>query len=253
MSDRDQVVIDESTEPGPESPALKRVLTIFAHPDDPDFSCGGTMARWAREGHEVTYCLVTSGDKGSDDPEMTGERLVEIREREQRAAAAITGVREVIYLRRPDGMVVHDLELRRDLVRVLRTVRPHVVVCGDPSVRWYGQEYINHPDHRAVAEAALAAVFPASGNRLYLPELLAEGLEPHSVSEVYLSGPAEPDTWIDITETIGTKVDALRAHASQMGDWDPDEPIREWGRRDGEKHTPPVEYAEDFRYFKLGG
>lgn len=253
MTDRDQEVDEGSAESGPESPEAKRVLGIFAHPDDAEFSCGGTIARWSSEGHEITLCIVTDGDSGSDDPAMTPALLTEIRVVEQRDAAAILGIHKIIYLHRKDGSVVPDLHLRRDLTRVLRQVRPDIVIAGDPGVFLVGNEYINHPDHRAVAEAALAAIFPSSGNRLYFPELLAEGLEPHKITEVYISNPAVADTWIDITAFMPTKIEALRAHKSQMGDWDPDGPIREWNAADGKHHDPPVEYAEDYRYMKISG
>ncbi len=253
MTDKQQVVLDEDLAPGPESPEAPRVLVICAHPDDAEFVCGGTVARWAAEGHEVTFCLVTNGDKGSDDPAMTHARMQEIRRAEQARSAEILGVREVIWMGREDGVVVADLDLRRDLVRVMRQVRPDIVICGDPSVYWQGNEYINHPDHRAVAEAAMAALFPAAGNRLYFPELLEEGLEPYKITQIYVASPGQADTWIDITDFMEVKIDALRAHASQMGDWDPDGPIREWNAKDGAQHDPPVAYAEDFRYFKTSG
>ena len=253
MTDKQQVVLEEDLASGPESPEAPRVLVICAHPDDAEFVCGGTVARWAAEGHDITFCLVTNGDKGSDDPTMTHARMQEIRRAEQARSAEILGVRNVIWMGREDGIVVANLELRRELVRVMRQVRPDIVICGDPTVYWQGNEYINHPDHRAVAEAALAALFPAAGNRLYFPELLEEGLEPYKITQVYISSPGVADTWIDITDFMDVKIDALRAHASQMGDWDPDGPIREWNTLDGEKHDPPVPYAEDFRYFKTSG
>ena len=243
MSSNDQT---ESTETSP-----KRVAVIMAHPDDPDFSCAGTCAKWAAEGRHVTYVLITNGDKGSDDRELSSEQLIEIREAEQRAAAAILGVKECVFMRHPDGMLVPNLELRRELVRVIRRLRPDVLICSDPTSWYFGQEYINHPDHRAGAQAVLEALFPASRNHRMFPELLDEGLEPHRVEEVYIATSKESDTFIDITPYMDLKIAALRAHVSQMGDWDPDEPIRGWNREDGKKCDPPVEYAEDFRYFKL--
>ena len=237
----------------PTEPARKRIAVIMAHPDDPEFVCAGTVATWAAAGHEITYVLVTSGDKGSDDPAMTPERLAEIREAEQRAACAILGVQDVIFLRYPDGMVVPDLGLRRDLARVIRRLKPDVVLCDDPTVRWADQSYINHPDHMAVAEATLAALFPAARARLYFPELLDEGLEPHKVTEVYVAGGREPDVWVDISGCIERKLAALRAHASQLGDWDPEEMIRTWARETAQRNPngPAGGYAESFKYFKL--
>ncbi|MGD9712509.1 MAG: PIG-L deacetylase family protein [Thermomicrobiales bacterium] len=253
MSEIEHLSMEEGNVPGEESPVSKRVLVIFPHPDDADFSCGGTMARWAREGNEITLCLVTDGASGSDDPAWTPARLAETRETEQREAARILGIADVIFLRQRDGTIVHDMTLRRELTRVMRRVRPHILICGDPSVFWHGNEYINHPDHRATADAVLAAAFPASGNRLYFPELLVEGLEPWKIKEIYVASPSTADTWIDITETIDLKIAALKAHASQMGDWDPTEMIQEWAAADGAKHDPPVKYAEDFRHFTISG
>lgn len=244
-------VEDPNTPPTEAAEAPKRVAVIMAHPDDADFSCAGTCAKWAAEGNHITYVVITNGDKGSDDRNLSGEDLACIREAEQRAAAAILGVQECVFMRRPDGMLVPDLELRRELVRVIRTLKPDVIICQDPTSWFVAREYINHPDHRAAGQAVLEAVFPAARNHRYFPELLEEGLEPHRVDEIYVANPKEPDTWIDITPYMDLKIAALRAHVSQMGDWDPDEAVRGWNREDGKHHDPPVEYAEDFRYFKL--
>lgn len=233
------------------SEAPKRVAAIMAHPDDADFICGGTAARWAADGHHITFVVITNGDKGSDFRELDGEELARTREEEQRAAAAILGVKEVVFMRREDGMLVPDLDLRRDLVRVIRQLKPDIVICQDPTSWFVAREYINHPDHRAAGQAVLEALFPAARNHRMFPELLAEGLEPHRVDEVYVAASTGSDTLIDITDFMDLKVSALRAHVSQMGDWDPDGPIREWAREDGKRHEPPVDYAEDFRYFKL--
>lgn len=233
------------------TPTQKRVAVIMAHPDDADFSCAGTCAKWAAEGHHITFVVITNGDKGSDDRDLPGEELARIREAEQRAAATILGVQDVVYMRQPDGMLVPNLELRREIVRVIRRLKPDVIICQDPTQWFVGREYINHPDHRAAGQATLEAVFPAARNHRMFPELLDEGLEPHRVEEVYVATSRESDTWIDITPYMDLKIQALRAHVSQMGDWDPDEPVRNWNREDGKRHEPPVEYAEDFRYFKL--
>jgi LmbE family N-acetylglucosaminyl deacetylase len=146
---------------------------------------------------------------------------------------------------------VPDLNLRRELTRVIRRLKPDVVVCGDPTVRWEGQFYINHPDHVAAGEATLAAIFPSARDRRTFPELLEEGLEPHKVGEVYLAGAREPDVWIDITDFIDFKLRALRAHASQLNDWEPEEMIRTWAKEEAARHEGSGEYAESFKYFKL--
>ncbi len=229
----------------------KRIAVVFAHPDDAEFTCAGTVARWVAEGHEVIYVSLTSGDKGSDDPAVTPEHLVATREAEQRAAAAVLGVRDVLFLGYTDAMLVPDLAMRRELVRVIRRLKPDVVVCQDPTVRWVDQSYLNHPDHRAAGEATLDAVYPAARDRMTFPELLAEGLEPHKVKEVYLSGAKDPDVAIDVTDHLETKLTALRAHASQLGDWDPEPVLREWAKETATRFEDAGEYVEAFKYFKL--
>lgn len=196
-----------------------RILVVMAHPDDPEFAAGGTIAHWTQEGHEVIYCLATRGDKGSDDPTMHPERLAAIREAEQHAAAAILGVREVLFLNYLDGTLEPNLSLRRDIVRVIRRYRPEIVVTMDPQTLIRGDRYINHNDHRAIGLATLDAIFPAAGNPLYFPELLQEGLEPHRVREVYLATTEHANHWVDITDTFDRKLAALRCHASQIRDF----------------------------------
>ena len=233
----------------------KRIAIVFAHPDDAEFICAGTVARWVAEGHHVTYVLLTNGDKGSSDPSVTPEQLVATRAAEQRAACKILGVRDVVFVGFSDAMLVADLDTRREVVRVIRRLKPDVVVCGDPTIRWVGQDYLNHPDHRAAGEVTLDAIYPAARDRMTFPELLAEGLEPHKVAEVYLSGAKEPDVWIDTTPYLDKKLAALRAHASQLGDWDPEEMVRQWARETAARNPNPPEgageYAEAFKYFKL--
>jgi LmbE family N-acetylglucosaminyl deacetylase len=238
---------DTSEEPtGP-----KKIAVVMAHPDDAEFICAGTVARWADEGNEVIYVLLTSGDKGSDDPEMTSERLVATREAEQLDAARILGVQDVLFLKYPDAELEPNLELRRELTRIIRRLKPDVVVCQDPTVRWVDTQYINHPDHRAAGEATLAAVFPAARDRLTFPELLAEGLEPHKVREIYLAGAQTPDVAIDISAYMERKLDSLRAHASQLGDWDFEPMVRQWAQETAERHPGNGEYVESYKYFKL--
>lgn len=236
-----------------ESPEGNRVLIITAHPDDMEFGIAGTAARWASEGREICLCLVTDGSSGSDDPTMTPATLKATRHEEQLAANAILGIQSLVNLDRQDGMIVPDLSLRRDLVRVIRQFRADVIVCGDPTSWFHGNRYINHPDHRAVAVAAVEALFPAAGNRNYFPELLEEGLEPIKIQEVYISGPRKPDVWVDISDFMDLKIEALRQHKSQMGDWNPEPMLRKWSAEDGKKRNPPVAYAEDFRYMKIEG
>ena len=197
--------------------STKRILVISAHPDDPDFGAGGTVAKWTSGGHEAHYLIVTDGSKGSGDRDMTSERLVALRQEEQRAAARQVGVSEVHFLGFPDGEVMPDLRLRHALTRELRRLRPDIVVTHDPATIYWDQ-YINHPDHRAVGQAALDAIFPTARDHLNVPEHLAEGLEPHIVTEVYLTGSQKPDTFFDISSTLEQKLAALREHVSQFKD-----------------------------------
>jgi LmbE family N-acetylglucosaminyl deacetylase len=230
----------------------KRVAAIMAHPDDADFTCAATCARWAAEGHSVTYVVITNGDKGSDDRELPGWELVRTREREQCAAAEVLGISDVLFMGRDDGMLVPDLALRRDLVRVVRTIRPNVVICMSPQTFFYGETYVNHPDHRAAGTAVLEALFPAARNHRYFPELLDEGLEPYKTAEVWVSESANADTYVDVTDYIDRKVAALRAHVSQMNDWDPEPMVKEWAAESGKRHSPPVAFAEDYKVMRIG-
>lgn len=220
-------------------------MVVVAHPDDAEFMVAGTVAKWAAAGSEVTYVIVTRGDKGSDDPTMTPARLTEIREAEQRAAGAILGVANYEFMGYPDGYLVHTLELRRDLARLIRKYRPEVVVCFDPTNRIVSDSYVNHPDHRASGDATIDAVFPTARDRLTFPELLVDGYEPHKVKQLWLGSTAEPNVWVDIGPTLEQKRAALRAHPSQFGEEIVGfvEQMARWGAQgcDG------LEYAESFR------
>jgi LmbE family N-acetylglucosaminyl deacetylase len=226
-----------------------RVLGVFAHPDDPEFMCGGSAALWADQGAQITYVIVTNGAAGSNDPNQDLNELVRMREAEQRAACAVLGIQEVIFLGYADGTLQPTLELRRDLTRIIRQLKPDRVVCGDPAAVLYGDSYINHPDHRAAAEAAIYAVFPSAVTRPIFPELLAEGYEPHQVREVYISADAaHVNTYVDISSTLERKIEALRCHKSQLdpgdGKW-----VRDWAAETGK--AGELEYAESFRVMKL--
>ncbi|MGH7355096.1 MAG: PIG-L deacetylase family protein [Candidatus Rokuibacteriota bacterium] len=235
-----------------EPPAPKRVLSIHAHPDDQEFTVAGTLAKWARAGsHIVTVCL-TSGEAGSNKstpPDMTRERLVKIREEEQRAACRVLGIADVVFLGYTDGVLEPTLALRRDLTRVVRRFRPDAVVSGDPTVRFYGTRYMNHPDHRVQADVTLDAIFPSAETRFIFPELLVEGLEPHHVREVWLFGSEQADTFVDIASVLDVKIKALREHRSQMADWDPSPMIREWARTQGKRRR--LRAAEAYRRMVL--
>lgn len=225
---------------------LSSVLIVVAHPDDAEFGTGGTIARFARAGAEVRVCVVTNGASGSKDPEMTRERLAAIRKAEQEAASAVLGAKEVLWLGYEDAYLEPTIELRRNITRLIRLHRPDLVITHDPS-RWYWLDrYINHPDHRACGEATLGAVIPSSDTRLAFPELIDEGLEPHRLKAVWLAGPAEADHWVDISEVIDLKIDALRCHATQVGEGF-EVFVKDRGRQAGESQG--VEYAEAFKAF----
>lgn len=225
----------------------KRAMFIFAHPDDIEFGSAGTAAKWAKYGSEVTYVVLTDGNIGSREAGMTAEKLAEIRRREQSEAAEVAGVTRCLFMGEPDGRLQPTLKLRKKLVRLIRQYKPNVVVCGDPQF-FYSDGYINHPDHRHAGQVALEAVFPSSDSPLLFPELVEEGYEPHKVNYVYISfGRREANTYIDITETVDVKIAALRKHASQLGDWDPEELVRGWTAESGKI----VGYAHAEGYFRI--
>lgn len=200
----------------------QNILVILAHPDDPEFFCGATLALWARAGHHITYQLLTCGDKGFNDStsaEMNTDALCAIRHEEQITAAKVIGVDAdaIHFMDCPDGYLVPDLNLRRDIVRVIRKFKPDILVTCDPQTLFatYG---INHPDHRAAGQAVLDAVFPAAGNPVFFPELLTEGYQPHMPKEVWCSLTMQPNVTLDVTETWPIKLEALLHHKTQVGD-----------------------------------
>lgn len=196
----------------------KKILVILAHPDDPEFFCGATIAEWCRQGHEVAYCLLTRGDKGVNEHFKADADIKQVREREQKEAAAVLGVRDISYLDNEDGYLVPSMALRKDVTRVIRQKKPQILVSCDPTNFYMHDDYINHPDHRAAGQVAIEAVFPAAGNPLFFTELITdEELYPHGVEEVWLSLPKEPNLVIDVTETWEQKIEALLKHRSQIG------------------------------------
>lgn len=232
------------------------VLIVMAHPDDGEFMCGATISRWARAGYDLHYCLLTNGDVGTRDPEMTRQQLATIRKREAQDAADALGVRHpVIFLDYVDSMLLHTLELRRDVTRVIRRVQPDIVLTQDPTTYYHGQSYINHPDHRIVGEVTLAAIMPSASMRLIFPELTAEGLLIHDVKELYLTNTTVADRWVEVTkDDLDRQVAALRAHASQIKR-DPAEWVEAGAKEeaaDARKHGHDFTYAEGFKYFRFG-
>lgn len=196
----------------------EHALVVMAHPDDLEWFVGGTVAAWTAAGARVTALLATSGQHGAQDEVSTPAEIAATREREQRDAAAVLGIGDVQFLHEPDGELQPTLDLRLRLARAIRQARPDVVVLPDPT-RYYFDGYVNHPDHRAVGEAALAAVSPAAANRLYHPELLRDGLAPRRVREIWLAMPQHPNGWIDIAAHLPRKLAAMRCHRSQIVDW----------------------------------
>lgn len=230
----------------------KVAMTIQAHPDDQEFSVGGTLAKWARAGCEIISVVITSGDSGSNDPSKDGaykSELARLRETEQLAANKVLGVKETVFLRYPDGELEPTIPLRKELTRIIRQHKPEVVVAGNPEAWFYGNEYVNHPDHRAAAQAATEAVFPSAGSRLLFADLLTEGYEPHEVKRLYVHGTEKPDTWVDISETIDLKVRALQQHASQVPVDEVEKWMKEWAKEDAKDKD--FEYAESYRVMIL--
>jgi len=227
-------------------------MSIHAHPDDQEFSIGGTLAKWAQAGCEIISVAITSGDSGSNDVTKDGsykKELAALREQEQLAANAVLGIKETIFLRYPDGELEASIALRKDLTRLIRQFKPDTVSTGNPEGWFYGDEYLNHPDHRAAAQAACEAVFPSAGTRLIFTDLLAAGYEPHDVRRLYIHGTDKSNTWVDITGTMDIKIKALQQHASQV---DPNEVgkwMTEWAAEEaGDKG---MKYAESYKVMIL--
>jgi LmbE family N-acetylglucosaminyl deacetylase len=226
---------------------FSRAMILFAHPDDAEFSSGGTVARWAREGCEVHYVCMTDGSAGSNDPGTTREAMRVVREREMRIAADVLGVSSVTFLGEVDGFLAVTPDTRRKVTREVRRLRPEVLVAPDPSRLWSGNGYINHADHKAAGELALCAVMPDAPTRVMFRELEAEGLEPFEIPNLYLLA-EEADTFVDISETLTVKLEALGAHASQLGP-DVEERVTARAREVGERAG--CEFAEGFRAFRF--
>ncbi len=236
--------------PDDQLPTPDRVLVVAAHPDDIEFGAGGTVARWVGEGAEVRYLLVTRGDKGSDDPAADVQALVAQREREQRAAAAAIGVTSVEFLDEPDGQVEPSLRLRERITHAIRAFRPEVVMTHDPTVLFVNNEWVNHPDHRAVGQVTVDAVFPTARDPLNFREHLDAGLEAWKVAELFLWSTNEANQLVDVADTLERKIDALRHHASQFRRFDE---VARWVRRRSEELGERTGYraAEGFRRVTL--
>ena len=229
----------------------QRAMVVVAHPDDAEWGCAGTVAKWCAEGWEVVYVLCTDGSKGSEDPEMTSGRLVEIRKQEQLNAGKVLGLKAIVFLGYEDSMLEPTLELRRDIAREIRRHRPDVLICMNPVRSVDGEGYLGHPDHFASGEAALSAVFPSSRDRLTFTELLREGLEPHKVKEVWMMFHGDTaDKFVDVSAYMDTAVDALKQHQTQVSEEDAEVGMRQWRNSTGQKVG--FEFAEAFKVFQLG-
>jgi len=237
--------MDMADTPTQATTAPASAMTILAHPDDAEFGCGGTLATWARQGAEITMVVITDGSKGNADRSITSQQLVVMRKEEQDRAARALGVARVVNLGYEDGVLQPTIALRRDIARVIREHKPEIVITGDPDSRFGGDFYINHPDHRAAAEAALYGIFPAAGNFNFYPELLAEGLEPHQIKEVWVEEWGGGSTFVDITDAMDAKIAALAEHKSQFDIKDVEEFVRKWSAETGEKYG--VGHAESYR------
>jgi LmbE family N-acetylglucosaminyl deacetylase len=228
-------------------PPVERAMVIMAHPDDPEFFVGGTIAKLAAQGTEVVVLLVTDGSKGSDDRSLSTRELIRLRREEQREATRRWGGKEVIFFDYPDGELRHEPNVIRDVVREIRRFRPELILSNDPQRFYYESGYINHSDHRAIGSIVMDAVFPAARNFRYYPALLEEGLETWYVREVWLSAPLEPNHEVDTGDVVDTRIHAILAHVSQIGDgkW-----LYERVAEQREKGEP---FIEKFKRIELSG
>lgn len=231
----------------------KKILVILAHPDDPDFFCGATLAFWAQAGHQIHYCLLTGGDKGTDDPQASAEALVATRHVEQAAAGEVIGIQAIRWVNLPDGYIQPTLELRREITRIIRQEKPDILVTCDPQ-NWYPHAGygLNHPDHRYAGQVVLDALFPAAGNYHFFPELYRdEGLAPHMPKEAWISLTSQPNVTMDVTACWETKIRAIQEHKSQVGD------LAKLEERMRSRHTEDTtlenpRYEENFRRIVFG-
>ncbi len=225
---------------------VKKVLVIVPHPDDAEFAFGGTAIQMARQGIEITYMILTNGDKGNHNPLITRNQLILMRKEEQREAAALCGVRHVIFMDEEDGFLQPTPALRKRVVREIRRIRPELIMCFNPDRYLVGDSYINHPDHRNAGLVALEAIFPAADNPMFYPDLIDEGYPPHKISQLYVAGHPEPNVVVDITEEMETKIQAILCHKSQFPN--PAEAQKRWRERWGEEQPDgTVRYFERFK------
>jgi LmbE family N-acetylglucosaminyl deacetylase len=242
-----------TAQPKTSAPKFERVLVVSAHPDDPEFSAGGSVAKLAKDGAQVTYVIVTDGSQGGEDPKQKDSDLAGIRQKEQRAAAKVLGVKKVEFLGYKDGHLSHDLKLRRDIVRMIRKHKPELVITHLPGRLLDGPMGGSHPDHIAVGEATFAAVYPDSRNPRAFRSLLKEGFEPHVVKEVWVPYWTNGDFFVDISTTLDQKMESLKKHKSQVAkpgqEWNYEKFMRKRHREVGKKAG--YTYAESFKRIKV--
>lgn len=233
-----------------EWPSAQQIMVILAHPDDPEFFCGATLAHWSRCGHEIHYTLLTSGEKGGEG-DITPQEILTKRQLEQKKAAALIGVNSVVFLNYKDGELLPSIELRKDIVRSIRTIKPDIIVTCDPTSIYTTHGKLNHPDHRAAGQAVLDAVYPASGNIHYFPELYtSERLEPHTPNEIWISLATQPTVVLDVTNMWEIKIQALLEHKTQIGDPDNFQKHMRAHYSAGSTEKHPL-YEESFRVINL--
>ncbi len=214
---------------------VRNVLVIMAHPDDPDISCGGTAIQMAKQGIDVHYMILTNGDKGNHDPEITHNQLVLLRKEEQRNAARVSGVKQVLFMGEEDGFLTPTRDLRERVTRIIRAIKPEIIICPDPTRYFAGSGYINHPDHRNTGLVALEAIFPAADNMMFFPEMLDEGFMPHKIQQLYITNFDQGNVRVDVSDVVETKMDAILCHKTQFANRE-QQAMRRWMKRWGEEN-----------------
>ncbi|MCX6040917.1 MAG: PIG-L family deacetylase [Caldilinea sp.] len=236
---------------GPDWSDIQRALVIVAHPDDADFICGGTCIQMARWGIEVTYLVLTNGDKGNHNPEITRNQLIAMRQIEQRKAASLCGIREVLFMGEEDGFLRPDRSIRKRVTQAIRRIRPDLIICTHPDRYFVGDGYINHPDHRNAGLVAIEAIFPAADNPMFYPDMADEGYHPHKIKYLYIHGHDAPSLRVEITAELATKIEAILCHSSQFKD--PEGARQRWLDSWGERQEDgSLRYFEAFKVMKFG-
>lgn len=237
---------DETAQNAPDWTSINKALVIMAHPDDPDFSCSGTIIKMAQQGIDVTYMILTNGDKGNHNPLITRNQLIAMRKIEQRNSAELCGVKQVLFMGEEDGFLKSTPELRKRVTREIRRIRPELVLVQNADRYVVGESYINHPDHRNSGVVALEAIFPATDNPMFYPDMMEEGYLPHNISQLYIVGVENANLVVDITDVVDKKIEAILCHESQIS-----EPVKaqeRWKERWGEEQEDgTMRYYERFR------